>query len=50
MNNTEIDSKLLQEAEWAAEHIPDDAVPQLSSDELEKIWERLKKERENKKR
>lgn len=38
------DEELLREAEWAAEHIPDDVVPQSAPDEFEKIWERIENE------
>lgn len=40
------DEELLKEAEWAAEHISDDAVPQSAPDEFEKIWRRVQEQRE----
>lgn len=40
------DEELLREAEWAAKHIPDDAVPQSAPDEFEKIWRKVQKQRE----
>nr|DAJ91055.1 MAG TPA: hypothetical protein [Caudoviricetes sp.] len=40
------DEELLKEFEWAAEHIPDDAVPQMSPEEFDKIWRRIREERE----
>ena len=40
------DEELLKEFEWAAEHIPDDAVPQMSPKEFEKIWRRIIENRE----
>lgn len=45
MNIKDMDEELLREADWAAENIPDDAVPKPLPDELEKILRRIEKER-----
>lgn len=39
------EEELLREAEWAAEYIPDDAVPQSAPDEFEKIWRKVQEQR-----
>ncbi|MCC2820635.1 hypothetical protein LK537_25335 [Lachnoclostridium pacaense] len=33
--------ELLKEAEWAEEHVPDNAVPQPTPDEFDKIVKRI---------
>lgn len=45
MKKQQREEELLKEAEWAEKHIPDHAVPALSSDGFEKIVERVEKKR-----
>lgn len=39
--------ELMQEARWAEEHVADDEVPPLEPGVIERIWERIMRERGN---
>lgn len=46
MKKKQTNEELIEEAEWADTHIPDNAVPPLAPDGFEKIAKYVEKERE----